>query len=780
MIHSQRRLPALGAIGIAVLVVGVAVAMMRLPEWRNREVPDEKVFSAHLQQAARQAGLQLESEPRVQLRSKSWLLDEEQLSQHEFAYDHLGSGAAPWLTKEGRGPYVESIARGRWKSEPGASRQAIGELRVLFSLRGVPIAAMWLADDPFGGQRRGRADLAKSRRRSLMRIFIANGLIETELDAFDQIVHLAPVPGSDPPESLLGMSFSGAAMPYVQRLVGPAASWRQRLESRSLGTLLVTRLPRALVSVALFFVTVSLFVLLLARRRIELTKGAILGALSIALSLSGPIRSSANWVQLVDALGEIVVKGLALFVLWSVAESWLRSTIPGFRTSLDTLRAGRLGPTGGRALLTGSAIGAAMAGLWFLLFSVATMLPGVAPMDGSVRLPNFGATASPIDEGAIRTAFVMLAICAALRWPLVRRLRGSATILAAALLATRIPLSSFWVCLAVALLLAILLVQTYTRFGLTALLAAAMTSTVLPATLFSLLHVSWMPSSAVLLLAVAIAPVMFGAIGMRRPASVEEGALRLPGFVRRLEEENRVKYEMDLLARMQLGLLPQEMPVVDGYEIAARSILATEAGGDLYDFVADSLGRTWIAAGDVSGHGYSCAIAQAMAKAGLASLVEADRTPSMVLTRLDVVLRGIGSPRTFTSMALLRLDPITGETLLSNAGHPYPLISTDAGNLHELDLPSLPLGQGPARQYTDTAFTIERGTTLILFSDGLFEGANPAGQAYGFERIRAILAKTSRRPASDILFAILEDWRGHVGPEAPDDDTTIVVVKRKL
>jgi serine phosphatase RsbU (regulator of sigma subunit) len=248
--------------------------------------------------------------------------------------------------------------------------------------------------------------------------------------------------------------------------------------------------------------------------------------------------------------------------------------------------------------------------------------------------------------------------------------------------------------------------------------------------------------------------------------------------VRRLEEENRLKYEMDLLTRMQLGLLPQETPKVAGLEIAARSILATEAGGDLYDFIHDERGRLWIAAGDVSGHGYSCAIAQAMTKAGLASLVEADRTPSAVLERLDRVLRGMSTPRTFTTLLLLRIDPATGETLVSNAGHPYPLLASHGTTTRELELPSLPLGQGPLRRYEDATVMIESGTTLVLSSDGLFEATDVNGESYGFERVHSLLPTLCRRPAAAILDAIVEHWRTHAGTSAPDDDTTLVVIKR--
>jgi phosphoserine phosphatase RsbU/P len=773
MAGSERhsRLLTLGAIGVAVFAIGVVVAMLRLSEWRNRSLPERRFFADRLQEITGAAGLHLESAPRMQLRSRSIIFDSNgSLPQRETAYDVLGPVAADWLTREGRGPYVEAAARSKWRTWSEG-----GQLRVIFSVRGVPISAMWISDDPFHSP----VTATGPPRLELDRLFLPAGreVPTIELHAMNQLIHLAAVPGSTPPETLLSASIGGPAAPVAQRVVGSADWWRNRLVSMTIGSLLTGRIEELTVHTVFTIGILVLFFVLLVRRRIELKKGLVLAATSITLSLPAPLWASTTWLEVAQVINDVLIKALVLFVFWSAAESWLRSTVPGFRTSLDTLRAGRLGPKGGRALLAGWSIGASVAGLWLLAISVGTMVPGVATTEGSIRMPFFNAERSPIDDGAFRTALIMLVICAALRFPLLRRIRGGATILGAAVMAVRIPLSSFWFAFASALLLTAILVYAYTEFGLTALLTAAMMSTVLPAALFSLLHVSWMPVSALLLGIVAVAPVPLGLLGLRRPDEAEEGPLPLPRFALRLEEENRLKYEMDLLARMQLGLLPKEMPRIEGYEIAAHSILATEAGGDLYDFVHDSMGRIWIAAGDVSGHGYSCAIAQAMTKAGLASLVEAERTPAVVLQRLDQVLRGIGSPRTFTSLVLLRLDPMTGDVLVSNAGHPYPWI-VRGSDVQEMDLPSLPLGLGPVREYGDTPLSIRVGTTVVLFSDGLFEAGDAHGRPYGFDRLRALLGKVSRRPASAILTAIVEDWRSHAGMGAPADDTTIVVVKR--
>jgi hypothetical protein len=762
------RLLGLSAIGVAVFAIGIIVALRQLPDWRNLSLPEESFFAARLQQIAGPADLRLESLPHVQLRSKGFLTEGDLLSERETAYDVLGPAAADWLTREGRGPYVDATAQTRWGA--GGER---GQLRVLFSVRGVPISAIWIPEELL----RSRSS-APSARLGLERLFLPRGQTapEVEMTVMTETLRLAAVPGSAPPEVLITTSVQGNLL-AAKRVVGTVGSWRSRMENLTLGSFLTARLETIIVRAIFWIAVVVLFGLLLMRRRIELKKGAVLAALSIALSLPGALGNSASWILVAQDLGNVTTKALSLFFLWSAAESWLRSTVPGFRTSLDTLRAGRLGPKGGTALLAGWSIGASVAGLWLLAMSFGTMVPGVATTDGSIRMPFFGVATSPIEEGAFRTGLIMLVVCIALRWPLLRRIRGGATLLGGLVLATRIPLSSFGIAFTAGLLLTAILVYAYAEFGLTALLTAAMMSAVLPAALYSLLHFYWVPLPSVLLLVVAIAPVPLGLRGIRRDDAAEDGPLPRPDFARRLEEENRLKYEMDLLARMQLGLLPKEMPQIEGYEIVASSILASEAGGDLYDFVRDSAGRLWIAAGDVSGHGYSCAIAQAMTKAGLASLVEAERTPAMVLQRLDLVLREIGSPRTFTSLALLRLDPITGEALVSNAGHPYPWIVRGT-EVRELDLPSLPLGLGPSREYADTPLSIPTGTTIVLFSDGLFEAHDTHARPYGFDRLREILAKVSRRPASAILTAILEDWRRHAGPATPADDTTVVVVKR--
>ncbi len=288
---------------------------------------------------------------------------------------------------------------------------------------------------------------------------------------------------------------------------------------------------------------------------------------------------------------------------------------------------------------------------------------------------------------------------------------------------------------------AALLVLATRRAGLVALLTAGICVWVLPAAAFSALHLAWLPTFA-LTAGFPLLLLVLGFVGLRRPEWVERERLRQPAFIRRLKEERRLSHEMDLLARMQRELLPAT-PAIPGWEIQVPSLLATEAGGDLYDFLTDEAGDLWIAAGDVAGHGFSCAIVQAMTSAALTGTIGAGQLPSAVLRGVDRVIRRGGARRNFTSLAVVRLDPRTGEALLANAGHPFPLLLTPGGEVKEIDLPGLPLGSGPPRTYADLAF---RSLPAAPSSSAPTASSRPptrADNAYGYERPRDLL-RTSR------------------------------------
>lgn len=758
---SRPPLPLVLAIGLAVFAAGLWAALTSLPEWRQDRLPGPAFFEGRVADFLEAAGLATQGAPRLTLESRGELL--------RAAYRHSGSPAASWLAAGQRAVMVEATLLARWEHSPRLHTS------IAFSGEGVP----WYFSSN-SADWSGYLPNSWPTDRAEHRVALVRAMTGTDPRHLGEPVtaagpggptNLYPMPGHAD-ETLLAMA-SPNWVTACFRFPGNLGQARTHLESRNFGSALLEAIPL----VGRFLLVLAVFVGLAFRRRLGMHNAAILAA---AVVLPGFVAIGPAFTSPFFFLGVTIAIGLKavfLFALWSGAESWIRSAVPAFSTSLDALRHGRLGPRGGRALAGGWAVGAAQAGAFLLVFALAVQLPGVRPGDVSVALPIFSALQSPLAAGVMRAGFVLLAL-ALCRSVLRRRwaLPGAALV-AAVLNLPQVDLEPWPFALAASLAANALLVFAFERFGVTGLLSAAVTAAALPAACFAATQLAWLPLSFGVTAAVSLALPVLGRIGLRRPHEPELARMGAPAFIRRIEEERRLRYEMELLSRMQKGLLPQEIPALDGYQLAATSILANEAGGDLYDFFRDDAGGLWIAAGDVAGHGLSCAIDHAMTKAALASLVKAGQRPSQILHDIDRVLRGARSVRSFTSLCLLRLDPATGEAVFSNAGHPYPLL-LDGQDLAEISLPSLPLGQGPLREYRDQTLAIRQGSILVLLSDGLFESTDAAGDAYGYRRTRRVLSDNAGLAAPEILAALLADWRRHLGARPPGDDTTVVVLKR--
>jgi stage II sporulation SpoE-like protein len=753
------------AAGLAAFVLGAVLALSLLPEWRSGRPADPGLFAREARRIAGSSGLRvLPGEPEVRLVTATNLLGD--------TYRQLGERAAPWLEANRNG------ARARVRQTvrlPGLRSHQ--ELRVEFTLDGRPLLIEWenLGSSPF--QPTDRARLERLGERLATRLIAPGesaapplrGQLAGSLPAWEAW----DLEGPPPPQHIL-IGITPPAQVFAYRVAGrtgasgngPEESFRQTLLS-------------GLLILPVVFAVLGIFLTLLLRARIDLVNGSLLALLALLSSSPQWLLKyfpASPWFAAIGWLFSAPGLALAILLAWSGGESLLRAVQPDFTTSLDTLRRGRLGPRGGRALLAGFAAGAGLAGLTLAVYALAVLLPGISPAGPSVIAPVFRINGSPLADGISLAASVVLALALAVRLLPARWAPWAAALLAGYALGP-LTLFPYPAELAANVAFAGLLVWICRRFGLTALLAATVTCFLLPAALFSAQHLDWMPVSCALTAGLTALLILLGFVGLARPETVETGTLPPPAFMRRLTEERRIRHEVDLLARMQEGLLPREMPRVEGYQFAARSVLASEAGGDLYDFLRDEAGGLWIAAGDVAGHGYSCAVAQAMIKAGLLSLVETGETPASVLRRLDPVLRGVSTDRSFTSLALIRLDPETGDALLANAGYPYPLVM-EPGRVTEIALPGLPLGRGPAQVYADRDFRLPRGGTLVLCSDGLFEALDRNGSSYGFERAREVVRAMGHRPAVEIVDALLNDCRRHLGAEAAPDDVTVVVVKR--
>jgi sigma-B regulation protein RsbU (phosphoserine phosphatase) len=237
--------------------------------------------------------------------------------------------------------------------------------------------------------------------------------------------------------------------------------------------------------------------------------------------------------------------------------------------------------------------------------------------------------------------------------------------------------------------------------------------------------------------------------------------------------------EMRAAARIQGSILPRAIPSTENLQIAVRYAPMTAVAGDLYDFPAihpDSIG---ILVADVGGHGVPAALVASMVKIAVNMQTGRDGEPAKVITALNSTLCSEARGQ-YATAVYMRLDDRNRLGRYSAAGHPPPILwrrSTQA--LHELNETGLLLGVRSDEAYTERSFTLLPGDRLLLYTDGLSEAENAAGQAYGdvalkeFIEIRQDLAA---EPFVDQLLREVFDWsRGSSQPGQLDDITLVVV-----
>jgi serine phosphatase RsbU (regulator of sigma subunit) len=247
---------------------------------------------------------------------------------------------------------------------------------------------------------------------------------------------------------------------------------------------------------------------------------------------------------------------------------------------------------------------------------------------------------------------------------------------------------------------------------------------------------------------------------------------------RLLEADNERKtHELEDARALQISLLPIELPTPPGFELAARMRTATEVGGDFYDVLERPAGRITIGIGDAVGHGARAGLLVATTK-GLFQESAWSSEPADSLARFHLAFRGMQLERANMALLLARLE---GPRLsIASAAMPPPLVwRARTGRVEEITVGGLPLGATDKGEYRQTAVELDEGDAVLLFSDGLPEQCDPSGRQLGYERLRDRFAETASAPAETVLEHLLAELDELTSGEAPTDDATLMVLRRR-
>jgi serine phosphatase RsbU (regulator of sigma subunit)/pSer/pThr/pTyr-binding forkhead associated (FHA) protein len=248
----------------------------------------------------------------------------------------------------------------------------------------------------------------------------------------------------------------------------------------------------------------------------------------------------------------------------------------------------------------------------------------------------------------------------------------------------------------------------------------------------------------------------------------------------RLEEEEQrlahLRRELTLAARIQRKLLPLDLPVVAGYELFAHLEACEDVGGDLYDVRDLGDGNLWLALGDVTGHGIGASLFMSYVMAGLQFLEYQNHDPVTLISLLEQNLEDKVEIGQYVTMFAGLLNTKTGRLVYVNAGHPPPLILRD-GEMLPLITTGVPVAILPGGHTRSMAETrIEKGDTLLVFSDGITESEHDNVQ-YDEGRMQAFLSRPPESP-TDLVRGLLEDVGEFRQNLSPEDDLTLLAVRR--
>jgi serine phosphatase RsbU (regulator of sigma subunit) len=240
-----------------------------------------------------------------------------------------------------------------------------------------------------------------------------------------------------------------------------------------------------------------------------------------------------------------------------------------------------------------------------------------------------------------------------------------------------------------------------------------------------------------------------------------------------------IEHELETARQIQSFILPREMAQIKGLEIAARYVPMATMAGDFYDFLVIDQNRIGILVADVSGHGVPASLIASMVKIAFVSQTPHAPDPARVLEGVNRALCG-QLESDFVTAGYLYIDTDLKTVSYAGAGHPPLLLWRHSDQeIIEVGKKGVILGQMDDAAYKNDGLNLKKGDRFVLYTDGLVEALNPAGEIFGWDRFKSFIKSNGGLDAdqfSDGLLEVISNWAGKRSKGSLDDDLTLMVV----
>ena len=244
--------------------------------------------------------------------------------------------------------------------------------------------------------------------------------------------------------------------------------------------------------------------------------------------------------------------------------------------------------------------------------------------------------------------------------------------------------------------------------------------------------------------------------------------------------QRAIQRDLELAQVVQKGFLPEQPPEVTNYRFFNFYQAANHVGGDYFDYITLPDGRVAIVVADVVGHGIAAALLMAKLSAEVRIALVGWARPAEAVIQLNTRLASESVSDRFVTLVLAVLDPGGHVVTVVNAGHMSPMIRRGSEQVEEIgdEEAGVPLAIDDSFEYEQASTSLEPGDFLTIYTDGINEAMDEAGNQFGVDRIREHVALAADGPES-LGLRVVEDVRRFVGNQPQNDDMCLVCFGRE-
>jgi serine phosphatase RsbU (regulator of sigma subunit) len=263
-------------------------------------------------------------------------------------------------------------------------------------------------------------------------------------------------------------------------------------------------------------------------------------------------------------------------------------------------------------------------------------------------------------------------------------------------------------------------------------------------------------------------------------ASVAAMRIRNVKLAEEAAERMRLAREVELAREIQMRLMPDSLPTLEGYQLHGGNLPSRIVSGDFFKVVERAGGSECVLfLADVSGKGMGAALLTGYLEALISGLLEQALPPDETCATASRLMFERTPPEKYATGFLAILDTATGTLRYANGGHNPALLVRGDGSTEWLESNGPPLGILPDGQYAAAETNLAPGDTIVLYTDGITEAANPQEEEYGEERLEKACVTHHGLPVDELAKALESDLEAFAKGVPYADDRTIVILRRE-